>query len=73
MATERSDLAAMLGPIVRELIAIELPILAAHEAQVIPLISSSTRPVATGIAWLLISPSSYPRHPPTTWCQPTNS
>ncbi|HZX03847.1 MarR family winged helix-turn-helix transcriptional regulator [Kribbella sp.] len=31
MATERSDLAAMLGPLVRDLIAIELPILAAHE------------------------------------------
>ncbi|MFD7161043.1 MarR family winged helix-turn-helix transcriptional regulator [Kribbella sp. NPDC059898] len=31
MATERSDLAAMLAPIVRELIAIELPILAAHD------------------------------------------
>ncbi|GAA1612746.1 MULTISPECIES: MarR family winged helix-turn-helix transcriptional regulator [Kribbella] len=31
MATERSDLAAMLGPIVRDLMAIELPILAAHE------------------------------------------
>ncbi|WP_344241562.1 MarR family winged helix-turn-helix transcriptional regulator [Kribbella hippodromi] len=31
MATERPDLAAMLYPLVRELIALELPILAAHE------------------------------------------
>lgn len=31
MATERPDLAAMLYPLVRELIAIEMPILAAHE------------------------------------------
>ncbi|GAA1142984.1 MarR family transcriptional regulator [Kribbella jejuensis] len=30
MATERPDLAAMLAPLVRDLIAIELPILAAH-------------------------------------------
>ena len=31
MATERPDLAAMLYPLVRELIALELPVLAAHE------------------------------------------
>ncbi|MFI5696749.1 MarR family winged helix-turn-helix transcriptional regulator [Kribbella sp. NPDC051586] len=31
MATERPDLAAMLYPLVRELIAIELPLLAGHE------------------------------------------
>ncbi|GAA3099320.1 DNA-binding MarR family transcriptional regulator [Kribbella aluminosa] len=31
MASERPDLAAMLYPLVRELIAIELPILAGHE------------------------------------------
>lgn len=31
MATERPDLAAMLYPLVRELIAIELPVLAAHD------------------------------------------
>ena len=30
MATERPDLAAMLYPLVRELIALELPVLAAH-------------------------------------------
>jgi DNA-binding MarR family transcriptional regulator len=31
MAAERPDLAAMLYPLVRELIALELPVLAAHE------------------------------------------
>jgi len=31
MATERPDLAAMLYPLVRELIALELPVLAAHK------------------------------------------
>ena len=31
MATERPDLAAMLYPLVRELLAIELPLLAAHD------------------------------------------
>ncbi|TCC18622.1 MarR family winged helix-turn-helix transcriptional regulator [Kribbella sindirgiensis] len=31
MATERPDLAAMLYPLVRELIALELPVLAAHD------------------------------------------
>lgn len=31
MASERPDLAAMLAPLVRDLIAIELPILAAHD------------------------------------------
>ncbi|WP_350279073.1 MarR family transcriptional regulator [Kribbella sp. HUAS MG21] len=31
MATERPDLAAMLYPLVRELIALELPVLARHE------------------------------------------
>ncbi|WP_329005425.1 MarR family transcriptional regulator [Kribbella sp. NBC_00709] len=31
MATERPDLAAMLYPLVRKLIAIELPVLAAHD------------------------------------------
>ncbi|MGW6201925.1 MarR family winged helix-turn-helix transcriptional regulator [Kribbella sp. NPDC055110] len=31
MATERPDLAAMLYPLVRELVALELPVLAAHE------------------------------------------